>query len=458
MRAPVTSRPLWQWSATDVAAATRSGVVSCREVAVSAVERLREVNPRLNAVTLDLGEAAIAAAERLDSRRAHGDTPGPLFGVPITIKDNVEVRGQRTPNGVAGLAHLIAKGDAPIVTRLIEAGAVIVGRTNTPEFSMRATTNNALYGLTLNPWDPRISCGGSSGGAAAAVAMGLCAIGHGNDVAGSIRFPALQCGVAGLKPTSPPEPAMISVQGPLTRCVADLALALGPMAARHMQAPAAGAGVPLLPRVGLIADIPGLALAPVMAHALREAVRALEAAGYVVEPIEMPDIVDSGKLALRLLMTELTQLVVPVARRIGSAEINWYFDTWINGMSPFLDPDAYFEAIALKAAFADRWRRVLQSHPIVLLPQRTDPLLEVDEDLRSAEHLQRVLRGYAPSATVNLIGLPSVVVPTGLGGGLPTGVQVVAPPYREDLCLAAAAAIENGLGTLADQLWSRPWM
>src|SRR5262245_30542979 len=231
MRAPVDSRPLWQWTATDVAAATRAGVVSCREVAVSAVDRLREVNPRLNAVTLDLGDAAMAAAGRLDSRRIHGDAPGPLFGVPITIKDNVEVRGQRTPNGVAGLAHLIAKGDAPIVTRLIDAGAVIVGRTNTPEFSMRATTNNALYGLTLNPWDARISCGGSSGGAAAAVAMGICAIGHGNDVAGSIRFPALQCGVAGLKPTSPPEPAMISVQGPLARSVADLALALGPMSA-----------------------------------------------------------------------------------------------------------------------------------------------------------------------------------------------------------------------------------
>lgn len=452
MRTSVDSRPLWQWTATDVAAATRAGDVSCRDVAVSVVERLREVNPRLNAVTLDLGGAAIAAAERLDSRRVRGDTPGPLFGVPITIKDNVEVRGQRTPNGVAGLAHLIARDDAPIVTRLIDAGAVIVGRTNTPEFSMRATTNNALYGLTLNPWDARISCGGSSGGAAASVAMGLCAIGHGNDVAGSIRFPALQCGVAGLKPTSPPEPAMISVQGPLARCVGDLALALGPMAARDAS-PRTRAGS--LPRVGVIADIPGLTLAPVMAHALRDAVRALEDAGYVVEPIAMPDIVASGELALRLLMTELTQLVVPVARRIGSAEINWYFDTWINGMSPFLEADAYFEAIALKAAFADRWRRVLETHPIVLLPQRTDPLLEVDEDLRSAEHLRLVLRGYAPSATVNLIGLPAVVVPTGLGGGLPTGVQVVAPPYREDLCLAAASAIEASLGTLADQLWSR---
>jgi amidase len=195
--AVISDRPLWQWTATEIVAATAAGEVSCREMAAAAVERLRAVNPRVNAVTLDLGDAAIQAAERLDARRAHGDAPGPLFGVPITIKDNVEVRGQRTPNGVAGLAHVIARDDAPIVRHLLHAGAVLVGRTNTPEFSMRATTNNALYGLTLNPWDPRVSCGGSSGGAAAAVATGICAIGHGNDIAGSIRFPALHCGVAG---------------------------------------------------------------------------------------------------------------------------------------------------------------------------------------------------------------------------------------------------------------------
>jgi amidase len=102
------------------------------------------------------------------------------------------------------------------------------------------------------------------------------------------------------------------------------------------------------------------------------------------------------------------------------------------------------------------WARVLATHPVVLLPQRTDPLLEVDEDLRSTEHLRHVLRGYAPSATVNLLGLPALVVPTGLVDGLPTGVQLVAPAHREDLCLAAAAAVEACLGTLGEQLWRLP--
>jgi amidase len=451
----VDSRPPWQWTATEVAEATRSGRVSCREVAVSVVGRLRAVNPRLNAITLDLGDAAVAAAERLDTRLAHGDAPGPLFGVPVTIKDNVEVRGQRTPNGVAGLAHLIARDDAPIVRRLIHAGAVIVGRTNTPEFSMRATTNNALYGLTLNPWDARVSCGGSSGGAAAAVATGMCAIGHGNDIAGSIRFPALHCGVAGFKPTTPAEAPLASVQGPLARSVGDIALAFAIMSPRPAE-PAGPADPAPRPRVGLIDEVPGLPLAPSVERALRDAAGALAAAGYVVERIAPPDIVASGELWLRFLMTDLQQLVVPVARRLGSQQIQWYFDAWVNGLPPFTEPEAFREAVAARQAMLAHWTALLERHPVVLLPQRTDPLLEVDEDLRSVDHLRRVLRGYAPSATMNLLGLPSAVVPTGLGDGVPAGVQIVAAWHREEDCLAAAGAIENRLGTLVEQLWSRP--
>ena len=451
----MTTRPLWQWTATEIAAATRSGVVSCREVAASAVARMRAVNPRLNAVTLDLGDAAIESADRLDARRAAGDPPGPLFGVPITIKDNVEVRGQRTPNGVAGLAHLIARDDAPIVRRLIDAGAVIVGRTNTPEFSMRATTNNALYGLTLNPWDARISCGGSSGGAAAAVATGICAIGHGNDIAGSIRFPALHCGVAGFKPTTPADAPLASVQGPLARSIADIRTAsavMTPPAAAGRGPESATEG---RPRIGLFAEIPGLPLTPSVVQALADAVRALEHAGYVVERIDPPDIVASGELWLRFLMTDLQQLVVPVARRFGSQEIQWYFDAWVNGLPPFTDAESFREAVTARNAMLAHWRGLLATHPVVLLPQRADPLLEVDEDLRSVEHLRLVLRGYAPSATMNLLGLPSAVVPTGLGDGLPAGVQIVSAWHREDLCLEVAAAVEAHLGTLVDRLWRR---
>jgi len=250
---------------------------------------------------------------------------------------------------------------------------------------------------------------------------------------------------------------LASVQGPLARSIADVRTAYAVMTPRPPAGdPAAGATDAIgadRPRIGLVAEIPGMPIAASVAAAIRDATRALEDAGYVVEPIAVPDIVASGELWLRFLMTDLQQLVVPVARRIGSKEICWYFDAWVNGLPPFSEPDAFREAVATRNAFIARWTALLETHPVVLLPQRADPLLEVDEDLRSVEHLRLVLRGYAPSATMNLLGLPAVVVPTGLDDGLPTGVQLVAGWNREDLCLDAAAAVEARCGTLGERLW-----
>jgi amidase len=468
-----TDRPLWQWTATEVAAATRAGQVSCREVVTAVVARLRAANPRLNAVTLDLGDEALVAAGALDEARVAGRATGPLHGVPITIKDNVDVRGQRTPNGLVGLAGLIAPDDSPVVRHLVAAGAVIIGRTNTPEFSMRATTNNRLYGLTRNPWDERISCGGSSGGAGAAVAAGIGAIGHGNDIGGSVRFPALHCGVAGLKPTQGRIPAflpsatveratlsaLMSVQGPLARSVADLRLALGAMAARDARdpwwvpAPLEGPAAPR--RVGLIETVPGQLIAPSVAEALAIAARALGAAGYEVEPITPPSLDASRDLAMRLLFTDIRHQMMPLVERFGSDEIRWYFDTLFGTISPFEDVGEYLEGLAARSILLRDWLALLEHHPVVLAPQQTGPLLEVDEDLRSPERLREIWSGLGPSITINLIGLPSVLVPTGLHHGLPAGVQLIAGRYREDLCLAAAEAVEGRVGALAPRLWAR---
>lgn len=467
------SRPLWQWTASDIVAATRSGGLTCEEVIASVVARMRAVNGELNAVTLDLGDAAIDTARELDARRKSGEPPGALFGVPVTIKDNVDVRGQRTPNGVTGLKDLIAPAHSPVVKNLLDAGAVIVGRTNTPEFSMRATTNNALYGLTRNPWDARISCGGSSGGAGSAVAAGMCAIGHGNDIGGSIRFPALHCGVAGLKPTLGRIPAylpssvaerpfvssMMSVQGPLARSVADLRLALGPMATRDPRdpwwVPAPFEGPAVAKRVGVVESIADLPYSPGVAHGMRAAADALAKAGYAVQPVDVPDLARSGELSLRLLTTDMQGQMLPAAKRMGSEEIKWYFDAWFAAVRPYATVAEYLDAIAERNTLLRKWLLVLEANPVILMPQRTGPLLQVDEDLRDAGHLADLLRGFTPSATLNLMGLPSVMVPTGLYEGLPTGVQLVATRYREDVCLAAAEAVEARLGTLVGQLWAR---
>src|SRR5262245_60417870 len=192
---------LWQASAVEVAAGIREKRFSCSEVMVSVVDRIRALNPKLNAIVIDLTDQALADAVAADRALESGVEPGPLFGVAVTIKVNVDQKGQATTNGLPAFADLIAPDDAPVVRNLRRAGAIIVGRTNTPELSMRLTTANPLHGRTWNPWHPDASPGGSSGGAGAAAAAGFGPLHHGNDIGGSLRFPAFNNRVVTLKPT-----------------------------------------------------------------------------------------------------------------------------------------------------------------------------------------------------------------------------------------------------------------
>ena len=230
--------PVWQWSALETAAAIRSGAISSVEVTEAHIARMRAVNPKLNAVVVDLSDEALKAAKAADQARAKGRELGLLHGVPITIKENVDYEGRPNPNGVPAQMNIIAPSDAPVVRNLRKAGAVVLGLTNTPEFSFRGFTDNPLHGLTLNPWDPEITCGGSSGGAGSAVAAGIGTIAHGNDIGGSLRWPAHCNGIATIKPTQGRVPAfnqsataerpmlahLMSAQGPLARSVGDVRL------------------------------------------------------------------------------------------------------------------------------------------------------------------------------------------------------------------------------------------
>ena len=259
------SEPLWRWPAHRLTGAIRAGAVSAREATVSALDRVQAVNPALNAIVDLLPDEALAAADAADAARRRGDALGPLHGVPVTVKVNVDLRGRATTNGVVAFKDNIAADDSPVVANLRRAGAVIIGRTNTPAFSVRWFTDNDLHGRTYNPWSRAHTPGGSSGGASSAVAAGMGAIAHGNDLAGSVRYPAYCTGVYGLRPSfgrvpaflpsakdeRPVSMAMMSVQGPLARHVADLRLALAAMSpgdARDpwwVPAPLAG---PVLPR------------------------------------------------------------------------------------------------------------------------------------------------------------------------------------------------------------------
>lgn len=235
---------IWRWSATQIAHGIRAGEISCVEVLDSFYRRIDDVNPSLNAIVYMDRERAMQEAREADRLRSRNPAAlGPLHGVPVSIKLNADVSGQATSNGVTAWKDRIAPADSAVVSNLRRAGALIVGRTNVPPFSFRWFTENPMHGRTLNPWRPDITSGGSSGGAAVSAAAGMCALAHGTDIAGSIRYPAYVCGVAGLKPTPGRIPALnptverrfmglqlFSSQGLLARRVEDVELGLRSMA------------------------------------------------------------------------------------------------------------------------------------------------------------------------------------------------------------------------------------
>jgi amidase len=471
----VPSQPIWQWSAVDTARAIRGRTVSAVEVVRAHLKRMRAANPAVNAVVADLGAAALAAARRADRAIARREPLGPLHGVPITVKENVDVKGYPNPNGVPAQAKLIAPDDAPVVRNLRSAGAIIIGLTNTPEFSLRGFTDNPLHGLTLNPWDPAITCGGSSGGAAAAVALGIGALAHGNDIGGSLRWPAHCTGLATIKPTlgrvpafNPSAPAerpllqqLMSVQGPLAREVRDVRLALAAMSVRDPRdpwwVPAPLKGPPLRKPINVaLARLP----ADVVADAgivgfVRRAAERLEDAGYRVAEVEVPDITASWQLWVDILTAEIAALQERSMSAVASADFRKTLHG-IKALAKPLDAAGYMAAIALRSRQLRNWLLFLEQWPIVLTPVSVRPTPAPRADLEGDAAVRDLFYNDTRFiAAINLLGLPAAVVPVGLQQGRPVGVQLVASRYREDLCLDAARLIERGSGILTRQLWAR---
>jgi amidase len=292
---------IWRWTAARMAEAIARREISSREAVASCVGRMHAVNGAINAVTVDLSAQALKLADQADRAVARGDALPPLHGVPVTIKENVDQAGAATTNGVVAYRDAIASEDHAVVANFGKAGAITIGRTNTPAFSMRLDTVNDLRGRTHNPWKRGITPGGSSGGAAASVAAGIVPIAHGNDIAGSVRYPAYCCGLAGLRPSFGRVPAfqpsqkaerpisaqLMSVQGPIARTVHDAKLGFHAMAARDPRdpwwVPVPLDGPPLAKRFTVVsdaADLDGVAPSAPVARALEDAARWLVDAGY----------------------------------------------------------------------------------------------------------------------------------------------------------------------------------
>ncbi|WP_063692791.1 amidase family protein [Bradyrhizobium stylosanthis] len=464
---------VWQWSAVETAAAIRSGAISAVETVEAHLDRMRAVNPKLNAVVVDLGEEALKAAHAADKQRAKSGELGLLHGVPVTIKENVDYEGRPNFNGVPANKDLIAPSDAPVVRNLKKAGAIVIGLTNTPEFSFRGFTDNPLHGLTLNPWNPDITCGGSSGGAGSAVAAGIGTIAHGNDIGGSLRWPAHCNGVATIKPTQGRIPAfngsataerpmlahLMSAQGPLARHVADVRLALEVMSQRDprdpwwVPAPLVGAR-PKGPIKVALAKIPDdMAVDPSVAAALRQAADHLERSGYRVTEVEVPDINGVWQTWCDIITNETVVMQEAAMLKVTSED---FHKAW-GGMKTkanVLDLKAWMQATAARNGHIRAWQLFFEEYPVVLAPTTVKPTPGPREDTVSAERVKEIFWGEIRFiSAINVLGLPGAVVPVAVHDGKPIGVQLIAGRYREDLALDAAAAIEKRAGVLVHRLW-----
>lgn len=455
------TQALWQLSATELSARIAARQTSARAATESVLARIDQINPRIKALASVSAESALRAADAADAAQARGQSLGPLHGVPVSIKINVDVQGEPTTEGVQALAQNIATQDSPLVQSLREAGAILIGRNNAPAFSLRWFTDNAFCGRTLNPFDPSVTPGGSSGGAAAAVATGMGPIAHGNDYGGSVRYPAWACGVVGLRTTVGRIPSykasgpnrmisnqQMSVQGPLTRTVADARLALQVMSRGSALDPQ-WMPVPLeLPdhraptRVAVFRSWTHSPVDPTVSAAVDQAARWLEAAGYTVEEAEPPHFAEASAMQFAMVMNDMRRGGAPFMREHGDDALRQALAHYML-TQPEWDRDAYLEALTRRFSIARDWSVFFERYPLLLMPNSWERQFPIDDDQQSPERTAQMLLAQAPMLANAALGLPGLSVPTGVVNGLPVGVQLCAGKFREDRLLAAGEVIER---------------
>jgi amidase len=451
---------LWRWPAHKIADAVGTRAITAVAATESALARIDAVNPALNAVVAGDPDAALAAAAAVDRAIADGAAPGRLAGVPVTIKTNADQAGYATSNGLRLQKDLIAEVDSPFVASMRKEGAVIVGRTNTPAFSLRWFTRNSLFGATKNPRDFALTPGGSSGGAASAVASGICAIGHGTDIAGSIRYPAYACGVHGLRPTFGRVPAvnftapdrnigaqLMAVSGPIARTIEDLRIGFAVMSQpdiRDSWYVPAPADVPdVAKRAALCTHPDGLATDPAVVDALKTAAEILRGDGWSVDEIPCPPLRPAVTMQLILWMAEFAGSDV-VAKEADPDALFVFAQLKRHAARDDRAPlDGVLWALRERATLARAWQLFLADYPLVILPISAETPFPDQLDVQSEAAFDRVLEAQLTQVALPVVGMPALTVTLDMGDAAPLGVQLVGQRYREDVILDAGAALER---------------
>ncbi len=445
-------------SAASLAEAIRQKRISSAELTQAYLDRIRKVNPSLNAVVL-LDDTAMEQARAADSALANGTNVGPLHGVPITLKDSHDTAGVVTTGGTLGRAAFVPDRDSTITARLRAAGVVLLGKTNTPELTMGMETANLVYGRTNNPYDTDRTSGGSSGGGAAIVAAGGSAFDIGSDTGGSIRFPAHCCGVAGIKPTSGRVPRTghiipygmgirdsLTQIGPLARYVEDLALVLPIIAGPDWRDPAMvpmplgspDCVDPSRLRVAFYTDNGVKTPTPETIDAVTAAASALSEAGATVVE-DRPKALTEYEVAWKSL-PHYDGSVSRLLNEAGTTEPHpWTLSVLESSKSmTAAELDELMEEVD---AFRSDILAFMEDYDLLLSPVMPTPALPHDV-IRS----NRLTYG-SYTRPHNLTGWPAAIVRGGTSPeGLPIGVQIAALPWREDVALAAAGLVESASG------------
>ena len=445
-----------EMSVRELAQAIRAGEISSVEVTEAFVRRISEVNPKLNAVVQVCADSALSEAARADRALARGECFGPLHGVPMTLKDSFDSAGVVSAGGTLGRKDFVPGKDATVLSRLKKNGAILLGKTNTPEFTLMYETDNLVYGRTNNPYDLECSPGGSSGGAAAIVASGGSPFDVGSDYGGSLRYPAHCCGITSIKPTSGRVPrtghilpfggVLDSFQqvGPVAKHVEDLEYILPLIAGPDWIDPSI-VPMPLSKsknvdvrtlRVAFHTDNGVLPASEETAAAVHAAAKALEDGGALVEEGQPKGMEDSYEIMMGLLSADGGASIRRLLRESGTER---HSIPWLGLGSPM--ESAAFDALIMRwYGFRSSMLSFLENRDVILSPVNALPAQPhgaVRDDLRA----------FSYTMAHNLTGWPVTVVRAGTSSSdLPIGVQIAARPWREDVSLAAAAWVERELG------------
>jgi amidase len=450
--------------AVELAARIRSREVSPVEALDAAQRQYDALNPTVNAVVTPAYEQACEAARAAEAAVLRGDDLGPLHGIPIGLKDMTETAGLRTTYGSTLYADNVPDEDALLVTRLKQAGGIIIGKTNTPEFAAGINTRNPVFGQTVNPWNTALNPGGSSGGSAAALATGMCALAEGSDHGGSLRNPAAFCNVVGFRVSPGRIPAypsawvhdLYSVHGPMARTVRDAALMLSVMAGPDDRVPISISepGGPLAAaaeggidgwRVAWTPDLGGLLrVDPAIRAQIEATAQRFADLGCTVEEAS-PDLHDALRIIvpLRAMRTgAVHQRELGMLDRVDNAFLKQFAAR--AGQLGALD---VAEAEARRTALWGRVRGFFERYQLLLCPATQTPAFpkEIDRLTEIAgEKLDDPLQSSLCTYAISITGLPAISVPCGFtDGGLPVGVQIVGRWRREADVLRGAAAFED---------------